>query len=64
VNNFVESVVRAAGTRDLSYCAIDFQVVQNVPLVQLDVEDFVRPVSLAMRSHFLTATAAGKVMLK
>ena len=64
VNTFVESIVRKGGTLDLSYCAIDFQVVQNIPLVQLNVEDFVRPVSIAMRSHFLTATAAGKVMMK
>ena len=64
VNTFVDSIVRKGGTLDLSYCAIDFQVVQNIPLVQLDVEDFVRPVSIAMRSHFLTATAAGKIMMK
>ncbi len=64
VNNFVDAIVHKAGTLDLSYCAIDFQVVQNVPLVQLSVEDFVRPVSIAMQSHFLTATAAGKIMLK
>ena len=37
----------------------DYQVVQ-IPLVRLSVEDFVRPVSIAMRSHFLTVTAAGK----
>jgi 3-oxoacyl-[acyl-carrier protein] reductase len=63
VNAFVDSIVRKAGTLDLSYCAIDLQVVQNVPLVQLSVDDFTRPVSIAMRSHFLTATAAGKVMM-
>jgi NAD(P)-dependent dehydrogenase (short-subunit alcohol dehydrogenase family) len=63
VNAFVASIVRKVGTLDLSYCAIDFQVVQNIPLVQLAVEDFVRPVSLAMRSHFVTATAAAKVMM-
>jgi len=62
VNAHVDSIVRKAGRLDLSYCAIDFQVVQNIPLVQLSVEDFVRPVSIAMRSHFLTATAAGKIM--
>jgi NAD(P)-dependent dehydrogenase (short-subunit alcohol dehydrogenase family) len=43
---------------------IDYQVVQNLPLVQLSPDDFVRPVAIAMRSHFLTATAAGKVMMK
>jgi NAD(P)-dependent dehydrogenase (short-subunit alcohol dehydrogenase family) len=64
VNAFVDSVIGEGGTLDLSFCAIDYQVLQNVPLVRLSVEDFVRPVSIAMRSHFLTATAAGNVMLK
>jgi len=41
------------------FFAEDYQVVQ-IPLVRLSVEDFVRPVSIAMRSHFLTVTAAGK----
>jgi len=64
VDKFVDAIVHKAGTLDLSYCAIDFQVVQNVPLVQLSVEDFVRPVSIAMQSHFVTATAAGRIMLE
>ncbi len=64
VNAFVDSVIRKGGTLDLSFCAVDYQVVQNIPLVRLSVEDFVRPVSIAMRSHFLTATAAGKIMMK
>src|ERR1700733_5831959 len=64
VNAFVDSVIRKGGTLDLSFCAIDYQVVQNIPLVRLSVEDFVRPVSIAMRSHFLTATAAAKIMMK
>ncbi len=64
VGAFAGSVARKGGTLDLSYCAIDFQVVQNVPLVQMGVEDFVRPVAIAMRSHFLTATAAGKIMME
>jgi NAD(P)-dependent dehydrogenase (short-subunit alcohol dehydrogenase family) len=64
VNAFVDSMIRKGGTLDLSFCAVDYQVVQNIPLVRLSVEDFVRPVSIAMRSHFLTATAAGKIMMK
>jgi NAD(P)-dependent dehydrogenase (short-subunit alcohol dehydrogenase family) len=63
VNAFVDSLIRKRGSLDLSFCAVDYQVVQNVPLVRLSVEDFVRPVSIAMRSHFLTATAAGKIMM-
>jgi NAD(P)-dependent dehydrogenase (short-subunit alcohol dehydrogenase family) len=64
VDGFVESIRREGATLDLSLCAIDYQVVQNLPLVELNLEDFVRPVSLAMRSHFLTAKAAGKIMMK
>lgn len=64
VNRFVDSIVRKRGRLDLSFCLINYQVIQNIPLVHLGVEDFVRPVSIAMRSHFLTATAAGKVMMK
>jgi NAD(P)-dependent dehydrogenase (short-subunit alcohol dehydrogenase family) len=64
VNAFAGSVIHKGETLDLSLCAIDYQVVQNIPLVQLSVEDFVRPVSIAMRSQFLTATAAGRIMMK
>src|SRR5262245_54303248 len=64
VNKYVDSVVKKAGTIDISFCGIDYQVVQNMPLADMKVDDFVRPVSRAMRSHFLTATAAAKVMMK
>lgn len=64
VNAFVDSMIRKGGTLDLSFCAIAYQVLQNIPLVRLSVEDFVRPVYLAMQGHFLTATAAGKIMMK
>jgi 3-oxoacyl-[acyl-carrier protein] reductase len=64
INHFLETIVRNAGTLDISFCAIDYQVVQNMPLVDMDEGDFVRPVTIAMRAQFLTATAAAKVMIK
>jgi 3-oxoacyl-[acyl-carrier protein] reductase len=64
VGDFLEKVTRKAGTLDLSYCAINYQVVQNVPLVEMQLEDYIRPVTIAARSFFITATAAGKVMMK
>jgi 3-oxoacyl-[acyl-carrier protein] reductase len=64
VNNHIDSVVKKAGTIDISFNCIGLQVVQNMPLVDMSVDDFVRPVTIAMRSHFLTATSAGKVMMK
>jgi NAD(P)-dependent dehydrogenase (short-subunit alcohol dehydrogenase family) len=44
--------------------AIGVEVVQNIPLVTMKADDFTRPVTIAMQTHFLTATAAGKVMMK
>jgi len=64
VDRLTEKIASTAGSLDLSMCVIDYQVVQNMPLVAMNVEDFVRPVTIAMRSHFPTATAAGKIMMK
>ena len=49
---------------DVSFNAIGLEVVQNMPLVDMAMDDFVRPVRIAMQSHFLTATAAAKIMMK
>jgi 3-oxoacyl-[acyl-carrier protein] reductase len=38
VNAFVDSMIRQEGTLDLSSCAVDYQVVQNIPLVRLSVK--------------------------
>jgi 3-oxoacyl-[acyl-carrier protein] reductase len=64
INSHLLYVVQKAGTVDLSFNAIDFQAVQDVPLVDMKADDFVRPVTIAMQTQFLTATAAGKVMMK
>jgi 3-oxoacyl-[acyl-carrier protein] reductase len=64
INNHIDKVVHTAGTVDISYNAIDLQVVQNIPLVDIKPADFVRPVTIAMQTQFLTATAAAKMMMK
>ena len=64
VAGVVGKITHEAGTLDLSFCLINYQVIQNIPLVEMQYEDFVRPVTIAARSHFITATAAGKVMMK
>ena len=64
INQYLETVKHKAGTVDISFSAIDYQVVQNMPLVDMNEDDFVRPVTIAMRVHFVTATAAAKVMMK
>lgn len=56
--------MQKVGTVDISFNAIATNSVQNVPLVLMSQEDFMRPIRIAMLSQFLTATAAGRVMLK
>jgi 3-oxoacyl-[acyl-carrier protein] reductase len=64
VNDHISKVVRQAGTVDISFNLIDLQVVQDMPLVDIAVDDFVRPAAIALQSHFITGTAAGKQMMK
>jgi 3-oxoacyl-[acyl-carrier protein] reductase len=64
VNDHINKMAHQAGTIDISFNVIGLEVVQNMPLVEMTVDDFTRPVNIAMRGHFLTATAAGKVMMK
>lgn len=64
VNDYVRYVISEAVTIDISFNLIDLQVIQNMPLTDMNVADFTRPVAIAMQSHFLTDTAAAKVMMK
>jgi 3-oxoacyl-[acyl-carrier protein] reductase len=60
----LERVVRKAGKVDISFNAVGVDVVQNIPLTDIPLDDFVRPVTLTMQTRFLTAIAAGKVMMR
>ena len=62
VNDYVSDLVRKAGTLDISFNAIGLKDRQNVPLIEMTLDDFVRPVRIAMDSHFITSTAAGRIM--
>jgi 3-oxoacyl-[acyl-carrier protein] reductase len=64
VKNNIQWIIDKAGTLDISFTAIDLQPVQNIPLVDMTTEDFVRPVTLAMNSHFITSIYAAKQMIK
>jgi 3-oxoacyl-[acyl-carrier protein] reductase len=64
VNDCVNDLVRRAGTLDISFNAISLKDRQDVPLIDMPLTDFVRPVTIAMETQFITATAAGRVMVK
>jgi NAD(P)-dependent dehydrogenase (short-subunit alcohol dehydrogenase family) len=64
IQSHLDDVIKKAGVVDISFNLTGLKVLQNIPLTELNVDDFVQPISLAMRTHFLTATAAGRLMSK
>ncbi len=64
VEAHVAAVAGKAGRVDISFNAVDIKVVQNIPLTDISVEDFVRTIADTMTTRFLTAIAAAKIMMK
>ena len=64
INNYTDIVTRKAGTVDILFNAIGFQDTQGKTLTDMSLADFIRPIAIAMETHFLTATAAARVMMK
>jgi 3-oxoacyl-[acyl-carrier protein] reductase len=64
INEHLKQVISKAGTIDISFNAVGVDVVQNVPLTDISAEHFVKPITLTMQTRFMTAIAAGKVMMK
>lgn len=58
------SVIKKCGNIDISFNAINIQDTQGISLIEMSPEDFTRPVSTAMQTQFLTATAAARIMVK
>lgn len=62
VNEFVEGVAARAGRLDISFNVIGYGDVQQ-PLTEISVDDFLRPIATATRTHFLTTRAAARHMV-
>lgn len=60
----LNEIVQQVGTVDISFNATATEVVQNIPLVEMPVNDFINPITNMMRTRFLTAVAAAKIMMK
>lgn len=57
VEAFVSRVAKKSRRIDISFNVISFGDVQQ-PLMEIDADDFTRPITLATRTHFLTTRAA------
>jgi NADP-dependent 3-hydroxy acid dehydrogenase YdfG len=64
VNDYMNELVKKAGSVDVSMNFIKTEDIQGIPLVDLPFEDFIRPIRRVSESHFITGTAAGRVMMK
>ena len=63
VDHFVDEVVEQAGRIDISFNVIGYGDVQE-PLLEIPVEDFLQPITNAMRTQFLTTRAAARHMVR
>ena len=64
INSHLKKVVEQAGTVDISFNLTSTDVIQNVPLVDMDMQDYINPVTMMLQTRFLTAKAVGKIMTK
>lgn len=62
VNAFVDSVVKQAGQIDISFNVIGVGDIQK-PLEEITVDEFLQPITNAMRTHFITDKAALRYMI-
>ncbi|GAA3290687.1 SDR family oxidoreductase [Dactylosporangium vinaceum] len=64
VEGHLDAARTAAGSVDVSFNAIGIaqQGIQGIPLTELSVEAFVRPIVTYTKAHFVTARAAGRLM--
>ena len=58
VNERADAVAASAGGIDVSFNLISFGDVQGTPLAEMPLQHFERPVMTAVRTQFLTSTAA------
>jgi 3-oxoacyl-[acyl-carrier protein] reductase len=63
VNAHADAVAARAGSIDVSFNLITHGDVQGTPMVEMSVEDYLQPVANAVRTTFLTSTAAARHMV-
>ncbi|HEY1914230.1 MAG TPA: SDR family oxidoreductase [Streptosporangiaceae bacterium] len=62
VDAHADDVAKTAGSIDVSFNAVAVDVVQNIPLTEIPLDDFLAPITGICRTNFLTATAAARHM--
>lgn len=64
IRKHLTAVKQKTGSIDIIFNLIGLKDTQDMPLAAMQLADFERPVHIAMRTQFLTATAAGRIMME
>jgi 3-oxoacyl-[acyl-carrier protein] reductase len=64
IEQHLDAIVQKAGTIDISFNAISIQGEMGTPLIQMTSENFTLPILTRVKTHFLTATAAARHMVR
>jgi len=64
IEQHLAEVQKQTGSVDITFNAIDTRDVQNIPLIEMEWDDFESPVHTAMKTTFYSATAAARLMIK
>jgi 3-oxoacyl-[acyl-carrier protein] reductase len=64
VDAHADLVAATAGSIDISFNAVSVDVVQNIPLTEISLDDFMAPITQICRTNFLTATTAARHMTR
>lgn len=64
IEKHLSEIINHHGHIDVSFNLAGVDVLQDIPLVEMYPDDFIRPIATGLRAQFLTATAAGRYMLK
>lgn len=64
IAKYIAEVARKAGSIDVSFNAIGIEDVQGTPLIEMPLEDFAQPITIAARTQFLTAKAVAPHMIR
>ena len=62
VDRYLNQLTRRGLSLDVSFDAIGLEDLQGTALIDMQLEDFMRPVRIAMQTQFITSTAAARTM--
>src|SRR3712207_5354505 len=64
VDEHAREVAEKAGSIDISFNLITRGDVQGIPLVEMTIEDFTRPITTGITTNFISARAASRHMVE